>query len=270
MAKKTRKHGSAEAAADYAKDSFRGLKRSFTQIRIRSFLIAVFFELLFIALAAKLIIPTFQASIISYVTAKLPMMPTVATTAMTADLAGASSSVRMVLAAIFAIIFGFMLILSITYALTNLMIWAQISGRKITSSFSWRFAAAELVWILGWVIIFVIIANSIKQEAAASWTVALIISYAHLTTVMHIALTRHGEVWLPLGRAFSAGIGKIHHFILPYIFAGTIFIIIFSMLKAIGTLRINVTAYSVFFVVLLSLYAVWAKYYIYSFAEGLA
>jgi hypothetical protein len=164
---------------------------------------------------------------------------------------------------------GFIIAIFLLYALVSLLVWGAITKKKLKpSKFELNFFLLNLIWIVGAGIIIYLMASSFKLESLALGLLALMLIYAHLTTILYIAYFKKKKIRKSIKSAFNTGIAKIHHFIVPYVFALAVFIVLNIIIRPIGAAA---QAYmNIIFFIAFLFYFAWLRIYIYSFAKKLA
>jgi hypothetical protein len=170
--------------------------------------------------------------------------------------------------AIYAIIFA--LILFLIYALTNLFIWSAITDtklRKSRASFISKFYGLSAIWAVALSVLFLIVAVSIRTKAVLYWFLVIALLYSHLTTLLYISYFKGKRLGKSIKSAFNTGFVKLQHFILPYVFAVLVFVLLNMLLMQMGRI-IYTNLMTVYFIVFIFYFA-WLRLYIYSFARDL-
>ncbi|MBW2969344.1 hypothetical protein KY314_04515 [Candidatus Woesearchaeota archaeon] len=119
------------------------------------------------------------------------------------------------------------IILIIDYTLFRGWAWTKIFNKKPTKAYMKKFLLLNLIWITGWIILFVLLLNIINPQYYFYLIITAVILYTHLTTVMHYSYTKTNKIKTSINKAFATGIGKLNKFIIPYLFI-IIFYIIFT------------------------------------------
>ncbi len=161
------------------------------------------------------------------------------------------------------------LLIAAAYIISSLAVWAIITGkslRKIKLKFAGKFVLMEFIWLAAWAFLIFIVASSIREESAMKWLAFIALAYSHLTALLCMSYFKKPEIRRAVKMAFSAGFGKLSHFIVPYAFA----LALFLALNFILTNAASQSRYFTFAATLAILfYASWLKIYINSFAKKL-
>ncbi len=251
--------------ADYIKKTFKELIGSFKSLDRKGYLLVVAYSLAFVVLA-YLSTVLFNKKFINFIERSMVYFPTITNQIAGADVSAQASAI---IVKIFIIIFTYLFITTVIYGVFNALVWRQISGKKFTKKFFWKFIAMDFVWTVLWMFFIFLLAGSIRAEVLPWWIVIFFIIFIHLSTVMRISFTKHTRIWKPMADAFKTGIGKIKHFVVPYIYAGVLIALLQVILNLIGMIGINFS-YFLWIVVIVNVFMLaWVKYYIYSFAKKL-
>lgn len=170
--------------------------------------------------------------------------------------------------AIYAIIFA--LILFLIYALTNLFIWSAITDtklRKSRASFILKFYGLSAIWFIAWSVLVLMVIWSIKINVVLYWFLAIALLYSHLTTLLYISYFKGKGLGKSIKSSFNTGFAKLQNFILPYVFAALVFLLLNILLIPLGRI-IHTNLMTVYFIVFIFYFA-WLRLYIYSFARDL-
>jgi hypothetical protein len=116
-----------------------------------------------------------------------------------------------------------LLLVFIVYTICQALSWNAIFSRKLSFRFIRRFFLLNVAWLIPWVIVAWFFVVGLQGKFAAFGLVFLAIMFTHLTFLLqHAFLMDHG-IKQSMGIAFSVGIGSIHKFIVPYIFAAAVY-----------------------------------------------
>lgn len=169
---------------------------------------------------------------------------------------------------LYAALFGIAILL--VYSITNFLIWAAITSTKINKSrirFMLRFIGLNYIWAIAWAVLFVLIAVSIRREVVGYWGIALILLYSHFTALLCISYFMKKRIGKSIKSAFSTGFGKIQHFVVPYVLAAAVFMVINLVFMPLQ--RHYATYLNIVNIILFLFYFAWLRIYIYSFAKKL-
>ncbi|MBN2111659.1 hypothetical protein JW707_01030 [Candidatus Woesearchaeota archaeon] len=164
----------------------------------------------------------------------------------------------------------FLIILYLIYSLTNLFMWSAITKTKLRKSsrnFILKFFGLNLAWLVAWAVLVFILLLSLRTETVPFWFVAAILIYAHTTTIAYIAYFKRKKICVSIKSAFNTGFAKLHKFLIPYVFALIVFIIINAVFTPIGNMLYK--GVNTIFLIAFLFYSAWLRIYVYSFAKKL-
>lgn len=255
----------SSAARNFA-GSFRNLGRTITYITA--------YKLLFYAFCIFATLK-FRDIIIGRGESLMQIDPAILRAGPSPELAALSASIKGFYSQIIAYIAILALLILAAYIITNFLIWALITGRKLRKakrSFALRFALLNALWIAGWAALAVLLVSSLRPEVIMRWLLGITLVYCHFTAVMYIAYFMREKAVKAFRKAFDVGVTKVHHFIVPYFFAFVIFMLLNKILSPFQNLNFVMTnpdAATIIGFVIFLFYGAWLKIYIYSFAKKL-
>ena len=118
-----------------------------------------------------------------------------------------------------------------------------------------RFLLGNLAWIFAWLAVFALIVTVVQQDYQPWIAIPLLLLAIHLSIVLYSSLARE-KSWK---QAFTIGIGKIHHFIVPYVLAILIYVI-YNLLW--GLIIQSSDKFTLVNIIITSVYLAWIKVYI--------
>lgn len=157
----------------------------------------------------------------------------------------------------FIIITIFYLINIFNYSLFRTWVWTKIMNKQPTKTFVKKFFLLNLIWITGWMALFILGVTALSKEYYVYMIGIILILYIHLTTIMHHSFTWKQEIKRSIGKAFTLGLGNIGRFIIPYIYIIIIYII---LTKVFVVIPLQAQYVSMF--VLILLFLAWYRIYI--------
>lgn len=154
------------------------------------------------------------------------------------------------------------------YIATNMLIWNTITGKKLKKSkFELRFLGMNLIWVLAWGLLSFLLLMSIRTNVIAFFFLGIVLLYAHLTTLLYIAFYKKKKIGKSIRSAFGTGFAKIKSFIVPYLLAFVLFLLLNFAVAPLG--RITVIPVNTIYFIVFLFYFAWFRTYIYSFAKKL-
>ena len=157
------------------------------------------------------------------------------------------------------------------YTLTNLFIWAFVTEKKkLKKPFVKKFFVLNMIWVIGWFALSMIIFSGLKSEVFLKWALSIVLIYSHLTTIMYISYFTKGNAVNAFKKAFDIGITKIHYFIVPYIFAGILFVLmnkVIAPFQNVAFTTLSPDLATIIGVVIFMFYGAWLRMYMYSFVK---
>lgn len=268
MEKKKKENSYAEKTSGYLKDSWKNLITSFKSLDKR-ILHVVIYDLLFFIICFgvfylfKLLITLKAEPLKGFKLDESALVPG-------SDLAANTQLLKGFYNTMLFYVILFALILVLVYIFANLLIWIQVTGRKprkIKFNFAKNFFLINIIWVITWLILFLVVINSLRPETTYFWMLGFIVFYAHLTAIMYISYFKSARIRKAVKQAFNIGFAKIHHFIVPYVFVAVIFYIINNVLRLFIQLP---DTYRIFAsTIILLFYFAWLRFYVYSFVKDL-
>jgi hypothetical protein len=254
--KKTKSCGKGlKGCGKYFAHSFREFIESFKNLDKRFFRIALFDALFLISV---LVVVIAFSSFIG--TAKQGFLPDISgDVSMIAVYALSGALVMLAIWAAFTF-----LGISACQALFKGLIWTTVMSKKFTKRYFWKMFGLNLVWFLLWMIPSLIIYYGLNPDYKSVIQPLYFLVIFHFTTLLYIIFTRKNAIKRSIKLALSIGTRKIKYFILPYIFAAIIYVVLGQLYNYVdpGAKLGMVTAV----VVTLFLIA-WLRLYIYSIVE---
>jgi hypothetical protein len=169
--------------------------------------------------------------------------------------------------------YGVLFIIAVfaVYAVTNLLVWAAITEKKLKKlkkKFIAGFVAVNAIWAAALILGFAAIIRSIRPGIMPYWLFAFALLYIHLATLSYIFYFKKAKIGKTFKSAFSGGISKLQYFIVPYALAAIVYTAVNYALLYLAKIQVfaNITFYFVIFVFFMA----WLRIYIYSFARNLA
>ena len=148
----------------------------------------------------------------------------------------------------------------LAYTLARGMIWATIADKKPDKKLFIKMLGANAGWWAIWGILFVLIALGGKNNPNSKMALFGLLAVAtYFTPIMHAIFIKTRQIGYSISNGLAWGIARVHRFIIPYIFALIVFVIMYQPFRLVQN-----TAYlqpaSMLFVVL---FFAWLKIYIY-------
>jgi hypothetical protein len=252
-----KKKSNLKTAGKYLASTYRELFESFKNLDKKFFVISLY-DALFIASA--LFIFMLGSSLLGKAISKL--MP------LASDpfgIAGTQVSLLFKAIAVLAI-WAVAVFVAIVIAQTIFkgLIWTTIMGKKFTSRYFKKLFWVNVSWFLLWLVTSLIIyyGASVKYRIYVQGIYYLLLFY--FTTILYILFTRKNVIKRTISKALSLGVRKVRYFIIPYIYAVIIFVIISQLFRVINP----ATKLGMFIGVILTIFFIaWMRLYIYSIAK---
>jgi hypothetical protein len=164
---------------------------------------------------------------------------------------------------IFAVSFGFLLMIVIgliAYTISRGIIWHFLLDRKISLRYFSRFALLNLLWFFVLLCLITIFGLLLKNSALIIILFILIPFYLLFTTYLHI-LWDEKKAWNTIKLAVKTGFKHLKYHIVPAILALIVLVILTIIL--IGFQMFLSGAFDTIMALILILYLVWLRNYIY-------
>lgn len=155
---------------------------------------------------------------------------------------------------------AFSLLFMLIWSLSRGLIWSRLLGRKISGRYIGKFYLLNMVWIIGWTLIFMIWAllfykiGSASKVGGAALIATFIILYLLMTYLMYmlyyIFTTTDSMIWRSLRDAFARGIRFFTRLALPLLMLlGTILAIgiVSYVFKLLPQIVMEIISYILFF-----------------------
>jgi len=152
----------------------------------------------------------------------------------------------------------------LVYTLARGMMWSTIADKKPDKKLFIKMLGANAGWWAIWGILFLLIALGGKNNPAAQQALlGLLVIATYFTPIMHTLFIKTRQIGYSISNGIAWGIARVHKFIIPYIFALIVLLIMFQPFRLVQN-----TAYlqpaSMLFVVI---FFAWLKIYIYDIVK---
>ena len=148
------------------------------------------------------------------------------------------------------------------------LIWTRILHKKLDIHFYRRFTLLNMLWIVPWALAIVILLFAIKSMFVFFYIILIIFLFLHFTNILYVLFEKKKKFSIILKETFMLGTGKIHHFILPYVWVALLFFLLVNILGLLSFLPWRI--YVMLFILALFLYFAWVRIYISKIISNLA
>ena len=121
----------------------------------------------------------------------------------------------------------------IVYTIFKGLIWLTLFKQKPKMKFFYKFLGLNAIWLAAWTAVSILLMFGIKLEMIVPVLTGVLFVFLHFTTILHTNYLQTNQVGSSLGKAFTQGIGKIHHFIVPYTYVFLVYVILFQIYRLI-------------------------------------
>ncbi|TKJ17699.1 hypothetical protein CEE44_04165 [Candidatus Woesearchaeota archaeon B3_Woes] len=146
------------------------------------------------------------------------------------------------------------------------LIWFRIANKKFNFNYSKKFILLNLLWFLIWITPAILLFFVLKKEIIAYLLVIITILLLHFTNLLYISFTKNPKL-SSIKKAFKIGIKKIHLFILPYLIAIIIFLVISQLYWLYNFMPGNTS--TIITVLILIIYLAWFRIYLYNVVKDI-
>lgn len=252
-----KKKNNLKTAGKYLASTYRGLFESFRNLDKKFFVISLY-DALFIASA--LFIFMLGSSLLGKAASKL--IP------FASDPFGiAGTQVSLLFKAIFVLaIWAVAVFVAIVIAQTVFkgLIWTTIMGKRYTKKYFKKLFWVNVIWFLLWLITSLIIYYGARASYRVYVQGIYYLLLFYFTTILYILFTRKNVIKRSISKALSLGVRKVRYFIIPYIYAVVIFVVISQLFRIINP----ASKAGMFVGVILTVFFIaWMRLYIYSIAK---
>ncbi|MBI4016412.1 MAG: hypothetical protein HY363_01840 [Candidatus Aenigmarchaeota archaeon] len=157
------------------------------------------------------------------------------------------------------IILSAFLLQIITYSACKGLIWLILLDKKPTKEYFIGFLKLNLFWWLLWLTPLLAILLGLKASFFAPVAVIAFIIYLHLTSILHIAFTEKQNIKKALTKTFVLGIGKAHHFALPYTLGIAFYLVLSQVFRLLPQDQKSMLAAGIMFLIF---YLTWFRGFI--------
>jgi hypothetical protein len=130
-------------------------------------------------------------------------------------------------------IVAFFVVVVLLFSFFKPLAWFVFLKRKLSFSFYRRFCLLNLIWFSVWITIIILAALVFQPTAGLVVECILLFLLAHLTAVLIFQFSRHQQIRKSFRMTFRIGLGRFHHFILPYL---VVLIAYFIVLQSLNVL----------------------------------
>jgi hypothetical protein len=193
----------------------------------KDFALVMLFDALFWAAFAILVLVLAQA-----LRAPFAQLGTIPTTQLTLGTVGAAvETIDYFFTYTIVAIVIFWLALILAYSASRGLIWLALLGKPVQVKFLARFALLTLGWATAWLLVLIFFLTSTVETVMPYAFIALMVLYAHLTTILHCNYTKHRAMGQAVKDAFATGFGKILRFAHPYCYFFVLYVIVNQVQK---------------------------------------
>lgn len=158
---------------------------------------------------------------------------------------------------------GFVALCYVAYVILQAFSWRAVVGESPSTKFILRFAGLNIIWLVPWLLIAWFFIAGLKGNYAAGGVAVLVILFTHLTFIMqHTFAHNNKRVKESIATAFTVGFGKLHKFIVPYLFATVLFILWMQVWRLIPQVTTMGFAGVLLLCVIFAPFTAWLKFYI--------
>ncbi len=153
----------------------------------------------------------------------------------------------------------FLLIALISYSFFKGIVWLTMLNKKPSFGYFKKFFLTNLIWWGVWIIPAVLALFGLKQEYFTLVFVLEAILYFHLTSILHLSFAKSQDIKRSFSKILPVGFGKIHHFIIPYVYALIVYIVLSQIFRIIPQQQRVVLSTAI---LLALLYLAWFRNYV--------
>ncbi|MBI4145095.1 hypothetical protein HY493_02710 [Candidatus Woesearchaeota archaeon] len=158
---------------------------------------------------------------------------------------------------------GFVVLCYVAYVILQAFSWRAVVGETPSTKFILRFAGLNVIWLVPWLLIAWFFIAGLKGNYAAGGLTALVILFTHLTLIMqHASAHDNKRVKESVVTAFTVGFGRLHKFIVPYLFATILFIVWSQLWRLIPQVTTMGFAAVLLLCAIFAPFTAWLKFYI--------
>ncbi len=141
----------------------------------------------------------------------------------------------------------FWLLTIVAYSISRGLIWLTLHEKPLHKAFFVRFSILNLVWCTIWFLLTLFFLGTIVPRVAAFLFIVVLITYAHLTTLLHYSYVKTRSFGKAVSDAF-ASIGKLGSFVHPYCYLFIVYLILNQAQRVTQGTAALVTAFIIFLI----------------------
>ncbi len=153
----------------------------------------------------------------------------------------------------------FLLLFIISYTLFKGLIWLTLLGKRPSLKYFKKFFFTNLIWAAIWIIPAILALFGLKPSYFTFVAILELLLYIHLTSILHYSFTEKQNLKKAYSRILPVGFGKIQSFIIPYVYALIVYIIVAQVFRIIPQQEKVILAVALLLVLF---YLAWFRNYI--------
>lgn len=240
--------------ANYLNEQLSLMKKSFTELNLKFFLLVLFDVLLGAVISLSTLLWMYFIKIKGQAVASLPLgqLMQLGAQEMEKTLGTMQSFLFFLIASIVLLLVTFVL----AWCLFKGLQWSIALKKKFSAKYYGKFLLLNLIWILIWSIPFSIAAK-MKAKAYAVYAAAILLMY--FTVILYVLFTKENK-FKKILEAFSFGVKKFYFLVMPFSVTGVI-IYILSLMRGFFLVLPRVFVVSLIIAAAL-LFLSWSKFYL--------
>lgn len=164
-----------------------------------------------------------------------------------------------IIAKIAFILIGAVIAVIFLVSLFKGLIWANVLKKKFDELFYKKFLFLNLLWAALWLIFSVVVALLVKRVLIVHYLIAVSVLFLYFTIILCSLFDKNKKSWGMVKQAFGLGIKKFHLFIIPYLLAYIILVILYAITSPISLLSGN--AFLAVYMILFIIFLGWFRIY---------
>lgn len=128
------------------------------------------------------------------------------------------------------IILIFITIMLLIYTITTGLIWAALFNKKPNKKYFTEFFKLNLIWMIVWIAPILFLLFAMQDTARNYFAIFLFAAYLHFTTILQTTFAQKNSIKEAYASLALVGIGKIHYFMLPYLFTALVYLLLTRLL----------------------------------------
>jgi len=146
------------------------------------------------------------------------------------------------------------------YVLRRGMIWTTIANQKPNKKFFLRFLRLNAAWWAIWLPIFFIVGAGLSRSPnIKEGLVGLMFIAVYFAPIVYTLYMQKHLIGYSIGNGIAWGIAKIHRFVVPYVYAIIVYVILFQVFR----LFMNTMLFKPVSMLFVVLYFAWLRTYLY-------